>query len=118
MCIKKPTKTTTHITPMNIYTPTKDLYLKHLYYAHSCSSSSFLHISEPCFYTQVEVIEVILHVFCHHEHLFFITQEEIVMNQSVAQEGDKVKKRAVIFFHLLMITILLTVSISLLTSGK
>lgn len=76
---------------MNIYTPTKDLYLKHLYYAHSCSSSSsFLHISEPRFYTQIEVI---LHVFGHHEHLFFITQERIVINQSVAQEGDKVKKK-------------------------
>lgn len=85
---------------MNIYTPTKDLYLKHLYYAHSCSSSSFLHISEPCFYTQIEVIEVILHVFCHHEHLFFITQEKIVMNQSVAQEGDKVKKKSCNFFPL------------------
>lgn len=105
---------------MNIYTPTKDLYLKHLYYAHSCSSSSFLHISEPRFYTQIEVIEVILHVFGHHEHLFFITQERIVINQSVAQEGDKVKKKKSCNFfpHLLMITILLTVSISLLTSGK
>lgn len=45
----------------------------------------------PFLYT--EVIEVILHVFGHHEHLFFITQERIVINQSVAQEGDKVKKK-------------------------
>lgn len=78
---------------MNIYTPTKDLYLKHLYYAHSCSSSSFLHISEPRFYTQTEVIEVILHVFGHHEHLFFSQ-----LHKSVAQEGDKVKKKSCNFF--------------------